>query len=63
MAIQEDNGCSTTILNETSIPISSTSITNEVADEISNYIDINDNVHVRVIKTDTVSYIIYKKLK
>ena len=63
ISIKEDNGCTTTIVNETNISMTPTAITSEVTNEINNYIDINENENVRMIKSDTVSYIIYKNDK
>lgn len=60
IAQKEDNGCSSSFVNEASTTVSNKDITSELNKEINNYIDIDDNSNVRIIQTPTVSYLIYR---
>lgn len=59
-AIQEENGCTTTIKSEKELILNETGITSKFETEVSNYILTNDAKNVRLIKNRKASYLVYQ---
>ena len=60
-SILEENGCTTTLIRQSSTAsISSSTVTSTFEEQISNFINDNDSKNVRVIQSNEVSYTIFK---